>query len=305
MTRVIGFAWVVATLLAAAFQVARNGLQRSLMADGGPWGATLVRFLFGLPFSLGLAVIAVAATPSAHASPSPKFWITAGLGAGAQILATASLLVAMRRAGFTVATALQQSSLPLAAILGLTVFHDRLGAVAWIGVAVCSAGLATLAALGRGRPDRASSGPRPLSGAAFGLLSGLAFGFSLNAFRHAGQALEPAHPVFAAVVTVLVVQLLQTLALGGALLAFRPQVVVAVLRSWRPSLGAGLCGSLASTGWFVALALAPAAPLRAVGVAEAPMAALAGRRLFKERLSPWQWAAGAGIAFGVVLTALG
>ncbi len=296
---------MVATLLAAAFQVARNGLQRSLMADAGPWGATLVRFLFGLPFSLALAVIAVLATPSAHLNLSATFWITAALGAGAQILATASLLVAMRRAGFTVATALQQSSLPLAAILGLTVFHDRLGAAAWVGVAVCSVGLATLTVLGREQTDRASSGPQPLSGAVFGLLSGLAFGFSLNAFRHAGQALEPSHPVFAAVVTVLVVQLLQTLTLGGALLAFKPAVVAAVLRSWRPSLGAGLCGSLASTGWFVALALAPAAPVRAVGVVEAPIAALAGRRLFKERLSPLQWLAGVGIAFGVVLTALG
>jgi drug/metabolite transporter (DMT)-like permease len=296
---------VVATLLAAAFQVARNGLQRSLMADAGPWGATLVRFLFGLPFSLAFAAIAVAVTPSAHLNLSARFWVTAALGAGSQVLATASLLVAMRRAGFTVATALQQSSLPLAAILGLTVFHDRLGAVAWVGVAICTVGLALLTLAGRDRTDQPSSGPQPISGAVFGLLSGLAFGFSLNAFRHAGEALEPSHPVFAAVVTVVVVQLLQTLALGGVLLAFKPAVVAAVLRSWRPSLGAGLCGSLASTGWFVALALAAAAPVRAVGVVEAPMAALAGRRLFKEQLSPLQWFAGAGVAIGVALTAFG
>jgi len=302
---VSNFAWVVATVMAATFQVARNGLQRSLMADAGPWGATLVRFLFGLPFSLILAAIAMAATPSARPTLSGAFWITAVLGAGAQILATASLLVAMRHAGFTVATALQQSSLPLAAILGLTVFHDRLGVVAWIGVAVCSVGLAMLAALGPGRGMRRSSGPKPLWGSAFGLLSGLAFGFSLNAFRHAGETLEPSHPVYAAVVTVVVVQFVQSMTLGGALLAFRPAVVWAVLRSWRPSLGAGLCGALASTGWFVALALAAAAPVRAVGVIEAPIAALAGRRLFEERLSPIQLLAGAGVACGVVLTALG
>jgi drug/metabolite transporter (DMT)-like permease len=299
------FVWVAATLLASAFQVARNGLQRSLMAEAGPWGATLVRFLFGLPFSLAFAATAIAATPSAHLHLSTMFWITAGLGAGAQILATASLLVAMRRAGFTVATALQQSSLPLAAVLGLAVFHDRLGPVAWLGVAIASVGLATLTALGRSRAGRPTSGPQPASGAAFGLLSGLAFGFSLNAFRHAGQALEANHPVFAAVVSLLVVQLLQTAALGGVLLVFRPMIVAAVLRSWRPSLAAGLCGSIASAGWFVALALAPAAPVRAVGVVEAPMAALAGRRLFEERLSPAQLLAAAGVALGVVLTALG
>ena len=57
--------WIAATVAAAALQVARNGLQRSLMAGAGPWGATLVRFLFGLPFSLILAVVACLLTPGA------------------------------------------------------------------------------------------------------------------------------------------------------------------------------------------------------------------------------------------------
>jgi hypothetical protein len=29
----------------------RNAAQRSVMGGAGPWGATLVRFLFGLPFA--------------------------------------------------------------------------------------------------------------------------------------------------------------------------------------------------------------------------------------------------------------
>ena len=55
--------------------------------------------------------------------------------------------------------------------------------------------------------------------------------------------------------------------------------------AWRPSLGAGFCGAMASVCWFLALGLAPAAPVRAVGVVETPIAALAGRRLFDERLT--------------------
>ena len=46
--------YIPITVSAAAFQVGRNALQRGLVADAGPWGATLVRFLFGLPFSLAL-----------------------------------------------------------------------------------------------------------------------------------------------------------------------------------------------------------------------------------------------------------
>ena len=44
--------WIPATIGASFFQVARNALQRGLMPSTGPWGATLVRFLFGLPFSV-------------------------------------------------------------------------------------------------------------------------------------------------------------------------------------------------------------------------------------------------------------
>lgn len=47
-----------------------------------------------------------------------------------------------------------------------------------------------------------------------------------------------------------------------------------------------------------ALALASAAAVRAVGVVDIPMAAIAGRRLFAERLSLRQ-------GIGAVLTALG
>jgi drug/metabolite transporter (DMT)-like permease len=298
------YGWVVATVLAAGFQVARNGLQRGLMGAGGPWGATLVRFLFGLPFSLLLAALAAALTHGARLQPTPTFWGVAALGATGQVLATASLLTAMRRAGFAVATALQQSSLPLAAITGWLAFRDALSPAAWAGVALTTLGLAALSWPGRRSHALERSAAQPLSGALFGLLSGLLFGFSLNAFRHAGLTLEPHHPVFAAVLTVCAVQAMQASVLGAILLAVRPSVVWAVLRSWRYSLGAGLCGALASTGWFIALALTPAAAVRAVGVVEAPMAAFAGHRLFRERLNPLQLLAGVVVVLGVVLTAL-
>ena len=91
----------------------------------------------------------------------------------------------------------------------------------------------------------------------------------------------------------------------AALALLRPASLSAVGRSWRPSLGAGFFGAAASACWFAALALAPAGPVRAVGVIEAPIAAAAGRRLFKERLSPRQLAGGALAAVGVAVAALG
>src|SRR5579863_2227283 len=75
------FLWIPATIFASGFQVARNGLQRSILPMAGPWGATLVRFLFGLPFSLAFVALAAAATPGARAHFSPAFWFGATTGA--------------------------------------------------------------------------------------------------------------------------------------------------------------------------------------------------------------------------------
>lgn len=291
--------WIPATILASIFQVGRNALQRGVMTSAGPWGATLVRFLFGLPFSLLFTMIAWTVVPDARPDFGTAFWLSATAGAASQVLATATLLTAMHRAGFAVGTALQQSSLPLAALVGLLVYHDRLSAIAWTGVAITTAGLIAL-----NWPTKMTATPHMASGAAFGLLSGLCFGFSLNAFRHAAIAMDAAHPVFAAILSVSIVQAMQAATLTLVLLVRDRAALRAVLRNWRQSLGAGLCGASASAGWFVALALSPAAPVRALGVIEAPIAALAGHRLFREALSPKQILVGLTIIGGVLLTSL-
>ncbi len=290
--------WLPATIAASMFQVGRNALQRGVMTSSGPWGATLVRFLFGLPFSIGFVGITLLIVPDADPHWSEAFWLSASVGAGSQILATAALLSAMHRSGFAVGTALQQSSLPLAALFGLVIYDDRISGIAWLGVGVTTTGLA---ALGWPSPRQLRAS---LTGSAFGLVSGLFFGFSLNAFRHASLALDTQHPVFGAIAAVAVVQAMQTVVLVTFLLWREPAALAEVLRRWRPSLGAGLCGACASVGWFVALALSPAAPVRALGIIEAPIAAIAGHRLFRETLSIRQVGAGIAVIFGVLLTTL-
>ena len=74
--------WILLTAAAAPLQVARNALQRGLVGDAGPWGATLVRFLFGLPFSLALFMVVAALTPGAAPDPNLRFLIAVAAGAG-------------------------------------------------------------------------------------------------------------------------------------------------------------------------------------------------------------------------------
>jgi len=291
--------WILMTAAAAPLQVARNALQRGLVGDAGPWGATLVRFLFGLPFSLAIFGVVALATPGAAAHPSAAYGEAVVIGALAQVGATAALLVAMRRAGFAVATVMQQSSLPLSAVFGWLALGDRIAASAWAGIATTTLGLAILSWPKRDQMKGAGLG------SVLGLLSGAAFAVGLNAYRQAGLLLEPHHPIYAGTASVCVAQAIQTLVLGSALALWRPASLKAVAQSWRPSLGAGFFGASASACWFAALALHAAGPVRAVGVIEAPIAAAVGHRLFRERLSARQLAGGVMAALGVVAAALG
>ena len=290
--------WIPITVGAAALQVARNAAQRSIMGGAGPWGATLVRFLFGLPFATAFAAVAWLATPGARAHPTPAFWLACAAGAGLQIAATAALLVAMHRSTFALGTAMQQSGLPFALVWGALFFGDDIGPVTWAGGLIATVGLAALSW------PRGEVAMRPGAVAA-GLASGAIFALSANCFRQASLAFDPAHAAASAFVTVMVVQAIQTVGLTTYLAWRDPGSLKAVIAAWRRSLGAGLCGAAASGLWFTAMALSPVGPVRAVGVVEMPIAALAGRRLFKERLSLFQMIAGVITAVGVVMAALG
>jgi drug/metabolite transporter (DMT)-like permease len=291
--------WILLTAAAAPLQVARNALQRGLVGDAGPWGATLVRFLFGLPFSLAIFAAVAVMTPQAVPDPSWRFLLAVMAGAVSQVAATAALLMAMRTSGFAVATFMQQCSLPLGALIGFFVFGDRMSAVQWTGLAAT-----TVALLALSWPSRTQATGRA-AGSLYGLASGLAFAVALNGYRQAGLALEPRHPIYAATAALCLAQALQSLVMVLLLAVIRPGALRAVGASWRASLGAGFFGTAASACWFTALALAPAGQVRAVGVIEGPIAAAAGQRLFKERLSVRQWAGGALAALGVAMTALG
>lgn len=291
--------WILLTLVAAPLQVARNAAQRGLVGDAGPWGATLVRFLFGLPFSALIFAVVALLTPDAAPDPSLRFWAGVVVGAISQVAATGFLLMAMRRSGFAVATVLQQSSLPLAALMGLVFLGDRLPVQAWAGVALATAGLMVLSWPRRDQTHHA------FVGGLLGLAAGATFAISFNGYRQAGLAFDAAHPIYSAVAAVVIAQLMQSLALGAILAATRPQAIAAVMGSWRQSLGAGFFGSAASACWFGALALAPAGPVRAVALIETPIAAAVGRRLFRERLTLRQALGGALTTAGVALTALG
>ena len=82
-----GLSWDLLQVVAWTKMSVENAAQRSVMGGAGPWGATLVRFLFGLPFATVFAAIAWWATPGAQAHPTTWFWLACAAGAGLQCAA--------------------------------------------------------------------------------------------------------------------------------------------------------------------------------------------------------------------------
>ncbi len=292
--------WIPVVVLGSAFQTARNALQRSLVDTAGAWGATLVRFLFGLPFAIVWAGIALAIWGGAQAGEThvAPFLIAACAGALAQILATGALLQSMRVSNFAVGAFFQQTSLPFTALSGF-LFGDTLGAVALYGVAVTTVGLLILSW------PRQTEGVRSWDAARYGLVAGVMFGISGNAFREASHAVSLSNPAFAAAATLVFVQAIQSAALFGFLLVTNRPGLKAALNTWRISLGAGFCGWAASACAFTALAMAPAALVRVVAVVDMPFSAIASRGIFLERLTLRQIVGAIIIAAGVAACALG
>src|SRR5690348_18504211 len=92
-----GWLWVIFTVIASAGQTARNAMQRGLTQTIGTVGATLVRFLFGLPFGALFLLLVTLWTkePLPPITASSLLWTFAG--ALSQIAATALMLMAMNR----------------------------------------------------------------------------------------------------------------------------------------------------------------------------------------------------------------
>src|SRR5205814_8745655 len=137
-----------------------------------------------------------------------------------------------------------------------------------------------------------------------GLGSGTGFALSAVGFRGAALTLD-APFLLAAATALFAAQIIQTVALGGWLLARNAAVIVQVAKAWRMSLVAGGMGAAASIGWFTAMTIEPVAHVRTLGLVEIFFSAVASRRFFRERLGRWEIIGMALLAASLAVIALG
>ena len=297
--------WIPVTVWAALAQTVRNATQRSLTGGLGTLGATLVRFLYGLPFAAAWLWVVAAWTGEALPAASAAFWGWVVLGGLSQIVATALLLRTMQERNFALGVAYSKTEVLQVAIFALVLLGDPITSPAAVAVAAGTLGVLLLSPAATERPLHALLSGWTARASLLGIASGTAFAFAAVGYRGATLALPGTGFLMAASATLLAAQAVQTLVLGGWLAAREPKVVVAALRAWKPSLLAGFMGAAASAGWFTAFALEPVAHVRTLGLVELVFSYAVSLRLFREKLTALEVAGMVLIALGVTVIVLG
>jgi drug/metabolite transporter (DMT)-like permease len=300
------WAWIPIVVGAAAAQTARNAAQRTLTAQVGTLGATLVRFLYGLPFAaLAVALLqGLSGAPLALPAFNAAFFAWVAFGAVSQIAATAFLLGAMKERNFIVAVTYSKTEVLQVALFAALFLHEVPAWLTLLAIGVASVGVVMLSMpQAAGKPGTVGEPARGWGGrvAMLGLASGAGFALSAVGYRGAALQLPGLAPWLAAAWGVLCAQALQSLLLGGWLALRSPEALRGIRKAWRISLLAGGMGALASLGWFTGFAMRPAADVRTLGLVEVLFSYLVSRRLFREKLGLAEQVGLALVAIGLVV----
>jgi drug/metabolite transporter (DMT)-like permease len=288
--------WIPVTLAAAAAQTARNATQRQLTDIIGTIGATQVRFLYGFPFALVFLGAVSLLTGQGVPDPNGSFLLMTVSGAVTQILATALMLAAMRERSFSVVTAYIKTEPVQTAIFGLAILGDPLTPLVAAAIVVATLGVVVMSLKTGG--GLASSGPRPV---VLGVTAGACFALSAIGFRGAILSLDEGTFLIRATTTLAGSLGIQTALLLSWLGLFDRAALLGSFKAWRPSLGAGFLGALASQFWFVGFALTTAANVRTLALVEVLMAQAVSNRLLSQKTTRREVAGIALIVLGVLL----
>jgi drug/metabolite transporter (DMT)-like permease len=287
--------WPLLAVGAAGLQVVRNASQRSLTERLGLWGATYIRFLYGLPFALLWAAVIF----SIHGLSGSASWPFAGwvvFCSTMQIGGTAAMIIAMRTRAFAVTTALLKTEVLGSAVIGFVLIGDRLSAGDWLGASIGTLGVLLMAHVSVDR--------KALAAALAGAGSGILFAFTAVGYRAAALTWggDPWVGAAAALSSTLAMQTL----MGGVFMFFQDRVALReVLKAWKPSIVPGGAGSISSALLLTAFATGPSvAAVKTVQLVDVLIAWAVSRHMFREKVAPWEVAGAALVVIGAAAVLL-
>ncbi len=288
--------WIPITLAAATFQILRTSRQHQLRSVLSVNGAGFVRYAYGFPLALIVAIVTFAIVGEPVPSIPLRFWpIITGAGV-AQILGTVALLRAFDLRDFAIGTVYAKTEVILVAVVSAIALGEPLLPLGWVAALICMAGVAWLAAPTR-LLDILGNARDPA--ALMGVLAAAGFAVAAVGIRGASTSLEGA-TWNRALLTLTVMLGIQTLVNGTQLLATDRGELPRVATAWRFALPVGVLSLCGSIGWAVAVTLTNAAKVRTLGQIEIVIAFVISARVLHERHTRAEFAASALVLLGVV-----
>ena len=291
------YIWIIAAIFAAACQTARSAFQKNMITRLGDYGAAYIRFCYALPFTSLIWLVWI--NIPGNSIPTLSFYsiILCFLGSIFQILFTYVLMKVFSHKSFAAGIAFSKTEVILIAFLEVIILNVFFSFPLMIGITL---GVLSVLFLSYARKAKSILETIMLLldsvsslGTLIGLLSGLLLAASVVTFRMSiisidGPLLD--RSLFISFIAII----FQTILVGLYLLLFKKDQLFAVIKFWRPSLPAGLCGTGATFGWFVAFGLTTAAEVRAVGQIELIFSILISIIFFREKIRKTE-------LFGIIL----
>ena len=291
------YVWIIAAIFAAACQTARSAFQKNMITRLGDYGAAYIRFCYALPFTSLIWLVWV--NIPGNSIPTLSFYsiILCFLGSIFQILFTYVLMKLFSHKSFAAGIAFSKTEVILIAFLEVIILNVFFSFPLMIGITL---GVLSVLFLSYARKAKSILETIKLLlnsvsslGTLIGLLSGLLLAASVVTFRMSiisidGPLLD--RSLFISFIAII----FQTILVGLYLFLFKKDQLFAVIKFWRPSLPAGLCGTGATFGWFVAFGLTTAAEVRAVGQIELIFSILISIIFFREKIRKTE-------LFGIIL----
>jgi len=292
-------AWIAFTVFAALMQAVRTAGQKQISSSVSPMGATLIRYIFGLPFALVYLLLISrfsGFTLLSDALINARFVIYALMAGVAQIIATVLLVKCFNFRNFTVGTSFAKTEAIQTAVLGLLFFGSTLSALGWIAVALGVLGIFIVSI-----PTKTGQW-EPMT-VALGTLSGTAFSLTSLWLREASLSLELPALKSAAVTLVFMVSVQSILCI--TYIAIRENNQFSAIRR-RIGLAwfVGLTSALGSLGWFTAMTLQNPALVKSLGQVEFIFTLLLTTFFFKEKVTQRELLGVIAIVASVILITL-
>ena len=281
------FIWIFAAIFAAACQTARSAFQKNMISKLGDYGAAYIRFCYALPFTSLIWLIWISIPGNNIPGLSLYSLFLCLLGSIFQVLFTYVLMKVFAHKNFATGIAFSKTEVILIAFLEIIILSVTFSISIMLGII-----LGVISVLFLSYAKKADSILKTFKllinsilsvGTLVGLLSGLLLAASVVTFRMSIISVEAPlldKSLFISFIAIV----FQTILVGLYLVINKRDQFLAVIKYWKPSLPAGLCGTGATFGWFVAFGLTTAAEVRAVGQIELIFSILISVIFFKEKI---------------------